>query len=72
MNESVEERTSHGSDKPASDQLLAVLRGSDVLQRSMVFSTSMLLGVGSVSPEASFASESHNEGGESGRAGRPF
>ena len=42
MNESVEERTSHGSDKPASDQLLAVLRGSDVLQRSMVFSTRML------------------------------
>ncbi len=72
MNESVEERRSHGSDKPAFDQPLAVLRGGDVLQRSMVFSTSVLLRAGSVSPEAPFACESHDEGGESGCAGRPF
>ncbi len=49
-------------DKPVFDQPLAVLRGGDVLQRSMVFSTSVLLRAGSVSPEAPFACESHNEG----------
>ncbi|CUS37123.1 hypothetical protein COMA1_30420 [Candidatus Nitrospira nitrosa] len=38
----------------------------------MVFSTSVLLRAGSVSPEAPFASQSHNKGGESGCAGRPF
>lgn len=61
MNESVEERRSHGSDKPVFDQPLAVLIGGDVLQRGMEFSTSVLSRAETLSSETPFAWESRSE-----------